>query len=294
MHKEGAAFRALMNNFAIAISLGLQYGVPLEEYVEAFTFTRFEPAGMVQGNDAIKNATSILDYVFRELAVSYLGRNDLAHVDDLERYAYIMCISEHLEEEDRFGRLSMWRAYGGKCGVAIVLNHNAFSSDSDVLGAYSAPVLYYQKSDVENIFSNLTKLINEFHSLINTEEIRNQVMFYFKYMFRILCLCVKHPGFKEEREWRIFHVKNEDQKGKLEYETRSLNGFPQSLCVLHLRDYSDEGYKGTGLSDLVKKVIIGPTDFAEPTRDCFFELMGEHGIEDIQSKLTISGIPLRQ
>jgi ribonucleoside-diphosphate reductase alpha chain len=74
-----------MNNFAIAISLGLQYGVPLEEYVDAFTFTRFEPAGPVQGNDAIKNATSILDYVFRELAISYLGRHDLAHVspDDL-------------------------------------------------------------------------------------------------------------------------------------------------------------------------------------------------------------------
>ncbi len=80
MHKEGAAFRAMMNNFAIAISLGLQYGVPLEEYVEAFTFTRFEPAGIVTGNDTIKNATSILDYVFRELAVSYLGRDDLAHV----------------------------------------------------------------------------------------------------------------------------------------------------------------------------------------------------------------------
>ncbi|MFD2649662.1 vitamin B12-dependent ribonucleotide reductase [Devosia albogilva] len=81
MHKEGAAFRAMMNNFAIAISLGLQYGVPLDEYVEAFTFTRFEPAGMVMGNDRIKNATSILDYVFRELAVSYLDRNDLAHVN---------------------------------------------------------------------------------------------------------------------------------------------------------------------------------------------------------------------
>ena len=80
MHKEGAAFRSLMNNFAIAISLGLQYGVPLDEYVEAFTFTRFEPAGFVQGNDAIKNATSILDYVFRELAISYLARHDLAHV----------------------------------------------------------------------------------------------------------------------------------------------------------------------------------------------------------------------
>jgi ribonucleoside-diphosphate reductase alpha chain len=81
MHKEGAAFRSLMNNFAIAISLGLQYGVPLDEYVDAFTFTRFEPAGLVQGNEAIKNATSILDYIFRELAVSDLERHDLAHVD---------------------------------------------------------------------------------------------------------------------------------------------------------------------------------------------------------------------
>jgi ribonucleoside-diphosphate reductase alpha chain len=80
MHKEGAAFRSLMNNFAIAISLGLQHGVPLEEFVEAFTFTRFEPNGPVIGHDHIKMATSILDYLFRELAVSYLGRYDLAHV----------------------------------------------------------------------------------------------------------------------------------------------------------------------------------------------------------------------
>ena len=89
MHKEGSAFRSLMDSFAISISLGLQYGVPLEEYVEAYTFTRFEPAGMVEGNEAIKMATSVLDYLFRELAVSYLGRNDLSHVepDDLRHDA---------------------------------------------------------------------------------------------------------------------------------------------------------------------------------------------------------------
>ncbi|MEM9233819.1 MAG: vitamin B12-dependent ribonucleotide reductase, partial [Pseudomonadota bacterium] len=82
MHKEGAAFRSLMNNFAIAVSLGLQYGVPLEEFVDAYLFTRFDPSGPVQGNDRIKNATSILDYIFRELAISYLGRNDLGHVPE--------------------------------------------------------------------------------------------------------------------------------------------------------------------------------------------------------------------
>lgn len=82
MHKEGAAFRSLMNSFAIAVSLGLQYGVPLEEFVEAFTFTRFEPNGTVSGNSRIKMSTSVLDYVFRELAITYLDRNDLAHVKE--------------------------------------------------------------------------------------------------------------------------------------------------------------------------------------------------------------------
>lgn len=81
MHKEGAAFRSLMNNFAIAISIGLQYGVPLDEFVDAFVFTRFEPAGRVTGNDSIGSATSILDYIFRELGVSYLDRHELANAD---------------------------------------------------------------------------------------------------------------------------------------------------------------------------------------------------------------------
>src|SRR5260370_16212287 len=80
MHKEGAAFRSMTNCFAIAISLGLQHGVPLDEFVDAFLFTRFEPNGGVQGNPHIKMTTSIIDYIFRELAITYLGRHDLAHV----------------------------------------------------------------------------------------------------------------------------------------------------------------------------------------------------------------------
>ncbi|MCL2809567.1 MAG: vitamin B12-dependent ribonucleotide reductase, partial [Treponema sp.] len=80
MHKEGAAFRSLLNSFAITVSLGLQYGVPLEEYVDAFTFSRFEPNGLVQGHDYVKMATSVIDYVFRDLAISYLKRSDLGQV----------------------------------------------------------------------------------------------------------------------------------------------------------------------------------------------------------------------
>jgi ribonucleoside-diphosphate reductase alpha chain len=81
MHREGAAFRSLTNCFAIAISLGLQHGVPLEEFVDAFTFTKFEPSGMVNGSPHVKMTTSVIDFIFRELAVTYLGREDLAHVN---------------------------------------------------------------------------------------------------------------------------------------------------------------------------------------------------------------------
>src|SRR4029077_6374837 len=81
MHKEGSGFRSLMNNFAIAISLCLKYGAALEEFVEALNFNRLDPSGIVEGNDTIKMATSILDYIFRELAISYLDRNDLEHVE---------------------------------------------------------------------------------------------------------------------------------------------------------------------------------------------------------------------
>ncbi|BDE06582.1 hypothetical protein WPS_18580 [Vulcanimicrobium alpinum] len=100
MHKEGAAFRSLMNNFAIAVSLGLQHGVPLEEYVDAFTFTRFEPNGPVVGHENIKMATSILDYIFRELAVSYLGRYDLAQVQPSQAVDAMGPEPEYVGEEE--------------------------------------------------------------------------------------------------------------------------------------------------------------------------------------------------
>jgi ribonucleoside-diphosphate reductase alpha chain len=109
MHKEGAAFRSLMNSFAIAISLGLQYGVPLEEYVDAFIFSRFEPNGLVSGSDNIKMATSVIDYIFRELAISYLDRSDLSHAideEDLRHDALGNKSIQHKEEDASFDESS--------------------------------------------------------------------------------------------------------------------------------------------------------------------------------------------
>ena len=98
MHKEGASFRSLMNNFAISISIGLQYGVPLEEFVEAFTFTKFEPSGQVEGNQEIKFSTSILDYIFKELAISYLGRDDFSNHENVNQTTDLIPNSKSFEK----------------------------------------------------------------------------------------------------------------------------------------------------------------------------------------------------
>ena len=103
MNKEGELVKALMNNFAIAISLGLQYGVPLDEFVDAFIETKFEPSGEIKGNDRILNASSILDYIFRELAISYLGREDLAHTPSINKTTDARFASDG--EEDAFLKL---------------------------------------------------------------------------------------------------------------------------------------------------------------------------------------------
>ena len=102
-NKEGELVKALMNNFAIAISLGLQYGVPLDEFVDAFIETKFEPSGEIKGNDRILTASSILDYIFRELAISYLGREDLAHTPSINKSSNDRITT--IEEEDHFIRL---------------------------------------------------------------------------------------------------------------------------------------------------------------------------------------------
>jgi ribonucleoside-diphosphate reductase alpha chain len=96
-NKEGELVKALMNNFAIAISLGMQYGVPLEEFVDAFIDTKFEPSGKITGNDRILSATSILDYIFRELAISYLNREDLAHTPSIGKPEQ-ESVAENLEQ----------------------------------------------------------------------------------------------------------------------------------------------------------------------------------------------------
>jgi len=138
MHKEGAGIRSLLNCFAIAVSVGLQYGVPLEEYVDSFVFTKFEPSGMVQGNDHIKMASSIIDYIFRELAITYLGRTDLAHegapaIMPEPEYSSEELISEHeIQHEAPAAQLRLpGRAFGDESATTGVVAVNGAGNDHD-------------------------------------------------------------------------------------------------------------------------------------------------------------------
>lgn len=136
MHKEGAAYRSLMNCFSIAISLGLQYGVPLEEFVEAFTFTRFEPNGVVQGHDNIKMSTSVIDYVFRDLACRYLGRHDLVHVKPSDLNAGAISGEDKHEEEPLLAMIESGGAVHAD-GTVGVTAHKVYTkkADSEMLAA---------------------------------------------------------------------------------------------------------------------------------------------------------------
>ncbi len=134
MHKEGAAFRSLMNNFAIAISIGLQYGVPLEEYVDAFTFTRFDPAGPVEGNSSIKMATSILDYIFRELAVSYLSRHDLAHAEPHDVLPDAMGDGEQAEKLLQMAGKAVSQGFVRSSNLYFLKNHSRNKDGGGVPG----------------------------------------------------------------------------------------------------------------------------------------------------------------
>ncbi|MBX2976843.1 MAG: vitamin B12-dependent ribonucleotide reductase [Ignavibacteriaceae bacterium] len=140
MHREGATVRSLLNVFAISISLGLQHGVPLEEFVDAFVFTRFDPSGMVTGNSKIKMATSVIDYIFRELAVTYLGRNDLAHADPNDVTLSTKNIVKKFIEPDFESE--------------EIVSERVIELDKDTFGSYNFQLSTSEGEDRTNYFSN--------------------------------------------------------------------------------------------------------------------------------------------
>lgn len=206
---------------------------------------------------------------------------------------YMTCISEHDLEEDELGRLSMWRAYGGNAGVAIVLNPSVFASTTDALNTYTYPVWYHMPDDVVGRIKRVLERMIEDRTFL-LEQGEEFVTRWLSELFLNIVLATKHPGFREEREWRVIHTEHHGRSDHLIYDHAVVRGMPQQLVKLPLRDIPEEGLTGLGLSELIDRIIIGPNEFAFEIRSVLLDLLEDAGVPDALNKVWISNIPVRQ
>jgi hypothetical protein len=269
-------------------------------------------------NARVMNDFSEIEYGVNRLAAAYnqspVGKRLKRFLDDVapgisaeiealyngwhHRFAactYLACVSEHHKRENQHGRLSMWRAYGGQTSVALVMKHDPFLSPVDVIHAYSSPVLY---ADQPRFNHELSRLANNLKNrrdevaLLSREEIKASMfaVFYFA------ALCTKHPGFHEEREWRVIHSTEIFPSDHVRQTLETVRGVPQMVSKLPLHDIEGpdgERFTGATVPDLLERVIIGPSDAGPVLRDAFVHLLDEAGVPDPASKVFSSGIPLR-
>ncbi len=205
---------------------------------------------------------------------------------------YLACVSEHPLEENEYGRLSMWRAYGGDRPVAIVLNHEPFTNTTDAFKAYSHPVHYVNHEDFRKEFQSITARIRKnfgFIQGLGESRVTNNLFD----LFKTTALCSKHPGFKEEREWRVVYTPEQETSQHIKTSIETINAVPQEICKIPLKDIPDEGVVGLSVPEFIDRIIIGPNDQEEVMKKTFEKLLGEAGCERPEEKVFVSGIPLR-
>lgn len=212
---------------------------------------------------------------------------------DMSTATYICCVSEHRDEEDRVGRLSMWRAYGRPNGVAMVINPAYLALQNDALGAFSYPVEYCdeQRSKVlfDEVVSNVLTKESEL-AKFNPDVVYNYVF----HCFQTFALGIKHPGFSEEKEWRVIYRPNYQASDLLKPKTVSIAGAPQKVFELPLVNAPDRGVERISPADLIDQIIIGPSTHAFAMWRGFVEMLQEAGVPEPEKKVHCSNIPVRQ
>jgi Protein of unknown function (DUF2971) len=205
---------------------------------------------------------------------------------------YLTCFSEHDDAEDACGRLSMWGAYGGTTGVALVVNSAPFLLPSDALKAYASPVAYLGDKAFEGELAKVAEAIEA-----NADFLRSQGRDTFASaafnMLRFACLCTKHPGFEEEREWRVVYGPALASSAHIVGDIKVINGTPQPIFKIPLKDIPDEGLVGVEIPMLLDRIIIGPTKYPLAIWKAFVALLVEAGVKEPEKKVHVSDIPLR-
>jgi len=205
---------------------------------------------------------------------------------------FITCISEHEQEDREYGKLSMWRAYGGNAGVALVLNPYVFFSETQALAAYTSPVLYANASGLEAKIVEVARKIlgnTSYVQSIGRENARDATF----HALRFGAICTKHPAFKEEREWRIASSPSMQRSDYVKEFQEVIGDVPQPVLKIKLEDQPDEGLIGFQPQDFIEQVLIGPCEFPSVIARSFAEEMNQRGFANPWAKIKITGIPLR-
>lgn len=221
-------------------------------------------------------------------------------LNQAKKELYILCISEHEFSEDKYGRLSMWRAYGANAGVAIVLKHEVFSEDDSTEDneeeeetyEVSLPVAYLSsESLIAHLDRIASKILEELEYLksLNRDALRGLIL----QMLKWIVLSTKHPGFAEENEWRIIYCPGEKVSPLLKHGIESINGFPQEIYKMPLDQIEKNSGGYFSFNELIDRVIIGPCNHPIPVKKAFVKILSENGIEDAHERVIISEIPLR-
>lgn len=207
---------------------------------------------------------------------------------------FITCVSEHdIHKENEIGRLSMWRAYGGKAGVAIVIDGNIFSIESEHLGASASPVAYLDREQFSDTILSIAANVLKNQQALKLIPRENLSTILFN-MFRFAVLCTKHPGFAEEREWRVISSPSMYKSKVLEPEIAIIRGVPQPILKIPLEDFPQFEIGGLSIPKLVSRLIIGPCEFPTVTYRALFDALKESSIENPSEIICKSNIPLRQ
>lgn len=207
--------------------------------------------------------------------------------------SYITCLSEHDPSEDQHGRLSMWRAYGSGAGVALVVNGGPILRASNALKAYTSPVAYLDNVHLEKAFAEVLDNVEkntDFLKPLGEQQVQGNMFSALRYAV----LCTKHPGFHEEREWRVIYSPRFEKSERITSSVESIGGIPQSICKIPLKDASEEGLYGLSPAQFIDRVIIGPSKFPAGIYDALTVLLADVGIENPAEKIIFSDLPLRQ
>ena len=239
-----------------------------------------------------RSLKSLIDDKFSGISAQ-LERAFNSWLNHFKTETYITCLSEHSLEEDDTGRLSMWRAYGGNTGVALVLNGRPFATSDATLGAYSSPVSYLSDTEFQSKFDTLVGLIEKGanHWAVLSSDVLLKFIFT---AFRFAIVCTKHPGFHEEKEWRVIYAPTLQPSSIIRKGVKSIDGSPQVYYRLPLIHAPEQGLYNADIPSLLERIIIGPNRFPGATWAAFVNILEEAGVEGAIDKVWTSRIPLRR